>query len=274
MVAAYATSTLKQLGAAGLFAGRHFIELGGGDGRNGWAALNYGSSTGAEAGHYTTVELESWRDQLAGHNAERLGLRDKVSRHIGDAVAWVQGTGPESFDRSVVFACLPQVPADSETASTADGVIAQELFGDVGEIRLGELTVAQAGLTLVAASLKALRSKVTPESGLDALYVLSDRLTDEIKAQLFRATGWRQADVYTTEKPVPQDIDTSVAVFANTDDGQRFYDSQGKPLTARAAEERRRRALQSGGHRAAAALSAGYPHHYVSIHHLIPDNVE
>ncbi|HUC90293.1 MAG TPA: hypothetical protein VMR45_05820 [Patescibacteria group bacterium] len=264
----HATFTLRRLGTSGLLANRHFVELGGGDGRNGWLALDYGASEGREASHYTTVELDAWRDRLAGENADQLGLGGKVTRYVGDAVKWLQQAEPEYIDGSVVFACLPQVPVSSETPSTADGVIAQESFGDIGELSLGELTVAEAGLTLIAASLRALRQKVTPESGVDALYVISDRLPSVVKHRLFTATGWEQVKLYPTDGPVPQDIDTSVTLFERADDGNRFYTSSGRPITARTAEGVRHEALLARQQDPESSLPDNYPHHYVSIHHL------
>ncbi len=252
---------IAHLGGQGLFAGRPVRELGSGDGRNGFIALGNGAS------EYTAVELEEWRGDLAKKNAATLGLGELVQHHSGEAVAWVNNADPATFDNAVVVACLPQVPRSEETTHTSDAIVEQPSFGDVGDIRLGELTVAQSGLTLVAASLRALRNKITPASDADLLFVLSDRLPEQTKQELFRQTGWQERRVYRTPEPVPQDPDTSAAIFAVADDGRRFFEQSGTPISAQEAEQRRHAAL--GIIAAGGARPDGYPHHHVSIHHLI-----
>ncbi len=257
----HARETLDKLGDEGLLVDREFVEPGGGDGRNGlWVALPNGAS------RYTTVELQAWRGKLSAVNARILGRSQQTEQVTGDAVAWLQSAPADRFGGAVIFACLPQVPVSQETESVADGIVPQASFGDIGQVELGGVTVDEAGLTLVASSLVALRGTIVTDSNVDGLFVLSNRLADGVIDRLWSETGWSVTGQYVTLKPVPQDIDTSLDIYAEHDDGHRFFTADGTPMSAVVAEARREAAVDAQAN--SAPLPQDYPHHNVSVYHV------
>lgn len=226
------------LGDHDFFVGRKFREYGAGHGDKGLVALEYGAT------EYIAVEKYPERSKLLDWNTAALELWDRVTTITADAVEDILSTDPREFEDTVVYACLPQVPFDeSETKSDADGFKPEDSWGNIGELLLdGDMTVQ-----------------------------LSDRITDEVKGRLFALTGWEPVAAHPNAYPEPQDIDTSVAVFINGDDGQRFYDEHGTPMSAQEAERRRlvaQNQVAIGAISLQEAVTHGYPRHHVTVHHL------
>lgn len=257
------------LGDHDFFVGRKFREYGAGHGDKGLVALEYGAT------EYIAVEKYPERSKLLDWNTAALELWDRVTTITADAVEDILSTDPREFEDTVVYACLPQVPFDeSETKSDADGFKPEDSWGNIGELLLdGDMTVQDHGLTLLAATLQALSHQVgqIDSSRTDVLIELSDRITDEVKGRLFALTGWEPVAAHPNAYPEPQDIDTSVAVFINGDDGQRFYDEHGTPMSAQEAERRRlvaQNQVAIGAISLQEAVTHGYPRHHVTVHHL------
>lgn len=254
----------------GAFDGQDFLEAGIGDGRNTILAADLGEG-GAQT--LTGIELDNWRLDLARHNLSLVGLDSgRLALHRGDIVEWL-----ESGDQPIEgwsLACLPQAPGFA-AENDADGY--DEEAGSLERfhgMELGEYDVDTYGLTLNAAYLAALRSRIA-SGNFNALLTLSDRVPSGVLEELFTKTGWKIAETYAADEPVQQDPDTSVGWTIIFDDGERFRerDVNGDfvPLRALVAETRRRSGLLVHGDHARDDLNV---YHGLSVYRLHPDTSE
>lgn len=260
-------TVIADLAENGALTNTTLFEAGAGDARNAFAA---GIATANL--NYLGVELDDWRIGLARENLQTVGVPDeRVSLAEGDVVKWLQA-GDDQLEGWGV-ACLPQAPQGGEVAmSNADGYDADvaSLQG-VRDLELGGRNVDQYGLTLNAAFLSELRSRVQ-EGSFDLLITLSNRIPLEVLNELFEGTGWETQSGTQTEKPIQQDPDTSVEYVQAFDDGMRFYeliDGEPSHITAEEAENRRKVSLEESQNTEEARELLNV-YHDVTVYHLKP----
>lgn len=213
------------------FKGEMLTELGIGDGRN---IREAGSGLLRVVG----VDIEEWRVQTAAVNliTGSHPIDAPVDLYVGDAVDFLRG---QKEDMSGwVLMCLPQSPEGINSADRYDGLGSLDSYRRDWEY---------SGLTLNAAALDSLRA--VSDANLRALVILSDRVPDEIKSDLFFKTGWQIENKFSTAEPVQQDPDTGISWVSKIDDGRRFYEKSHadfRPISAVEAEARRQESLASG----------------------------
>lgn len=221
---------------SGVFRGKEITELGVGDGRN-LRAVGVGIS-GAVG-----VDIEKWRLRVAGVNlvtgAHPLAVETEF--WLGDAVAFLKRYR-EAGKQTVsgwVLACLPQSPVGLNFADKYDGSLLLDPYRTDWE---------KSGLTLNAAVLDNLRPLA--DNDLRTLIILSDRVPEETKVELFARTGWEVEQEVRVGEPIQQDPDTGIGWVTQIDDGRRFYEEVGQgtyhPISAIEAERRRLESMESG----------------------------
>ena len=179
-------------------------------------AVGVGSDGGAVdpewTGRAVGIDIDPRRASLSRANFRAAGLANRYTALEGDAARKIQdyaallATGGSDAGRlrGVAIACLPQVPLDAETQSSADGFDPRlPSFDRVKDLRLRGRPAAAYGLTLNAAWLTALRDCAN-ERLFRLLVVVSDRVPRDVVAELFAATGWEPLRTFATPTPVRQ----------------------------------------------------------------------
>lgn len=213
------------------FRGQNVTEFGIGDGRNIRAA--------GPVRHALGVDIERWRVEVGAINLKAKRHPDHFELWTADAVEYLQvlqqeGRGLQGW----VIMCLPQSPEGVNTADSYDHASSLDSYRRDWE---------RSGLTLNAAVLTNL--KEVADRDLRALIILSDRVPDEIRMELFAKTGWEAESFYTTKEPIQQDPDTGIHWVAAIDDGKRFFErvnNHFESISAVEAETRRKQSLASG----------------------------
>lgn len=219
----------------GAFKGKDVTELGVGDGRN---LREVGVGISGAVG----IDIELWRLRIAGMNlvTGKHPLTVETELWSGDAVAFLERyreIGKQNVS-GWVLACLPQSPAGLNFADRYDGSSLLDSYRSNWE---------RSGLTLNAAVLDNLRPLA--DSDLRVLIILSDRVPDETKVELFARTGWEVEQKVRPKEPIQQDPDTGIAWVSKIDDGRRFYEriaQDYQPISAIEAERRRLKSMESG----------------------------
>lgn len=224
--------TLKNLTEEGFFEGEEVVEFGIGDGRNELVIGNVGKIIG--------IDIDSWRLKVASENLKRCKITkniptDLYHQHAAAFLEWHIISNKKLGGRGIM--CLPQSPYGVNHADT----YSNNDNNDVAQLlTLYEKTWGEYGLTLNAAVLDKLRHVVN--SDFRQVVILSDRITDEIKNQLFAETGWEVERNFKTIEPIQQDPDTPIGWVTEIDDEKRFFEKIENgfiPITAVIAEKRR-----------------------------------
>lgn len=252
-------SVLAKIRLAGGFRG-DFFEAGIGDGRNIAAA-----GVDQDGAKIRGVELDSWRLNIARHNLDTLGIPpSRLDLRVDDVVTHLRGLQGERLTGWGV-ACLPQAPG-IETHNDADGYDPKlASLASVKDMELAGHAVDEVGLTLIAAFLKVLNSRVDKRD-FNLILTLSDRIPPGIREALFDQTGWESVMEYRTGIPIQQDPDTGISYVHAFDDGQRFYEQTASGdyalIPAIEAEQRRAASELNGGRE---SLNV---YHHLSVYHL------
>lgn len=230
-------STIARLRNEGAFIGKEVNEGGIGDGRN---ILEAGHGIAGVLG----LDIEYWRVGVASVNLSPKGLAlPNTELWRADAVDFLQES--KRVGRTIkdwMVLCLPQSPEGLNYADRYD--VKPNLKDYRGEW-------GDSGLTLNAAVLDNLRQ--VADANLRTLIILSDRVPDAIRNEMFRQTGWVIERQIRTQRPIQQDPDTGISWVAKIDDGNRFHEKDEKgfyrPILATEAERRRFESFTSGGGR-------------------------
>lgn len=200
----HARAAVRTLDSRGFFNNQPVVELGAGDFR----LLRI---AGTQAVDRVGVEIQDWRLVPAYHNTAQ--WRADGTPHqllVGDGLDYLGG---QNNMKGRLLACLPQ-SFEADKDNTADGIPehpALPLY-DYWKDR---------GLPLLAATLDLAR-KANKDKDLQVMLIVSDRVRESDRQELFNETGWKITHRFRTSRRVRQDWDTGVAYVDAIDDGKRF----------------------------------------------------
>ena len=211
---------INKVNSDGWFAGHTMLELGIGDGRNVREAANGGKLAGIVG-----VDVDAYKIDVAEANLKSDSNTASLPRtyYEGDAVSVLEYLGMKQTavpDRALM--CLPQSNdgLQTSTADASDDFPAHAPFRPDWD---------HLGLRLNAGALTRLAEIASPQT--ETLVILSDRIPAEIHSLLFEQTGWQIESIVVHER-VRQDFDTKLDWMSHLqDDGQRFFDETGLPLS-------------------------------------------
>ncbi len=226
---------IVSLGLSGAFTDRTLLGLGIGDGRNERLAILASDNGFGERSIKKVIGVDTDKAKLglAYYNLlpqfsyDGINPENKLQLYAGDVVGYLkeQQQRGASWDRPFAFICLPQAKKKNGEGTTSD--IIASTYDEYDGIW------DRYGLSLNAGTLAELNK--IPHSQLDALLVLSGRISPNVRHRLIEETGWFNNRVVKSAI-VQHDQDTPLSWMqdlANEDDGQRFFaDREGRqPLS-------------------------------------------
>lgn len=179
------------------------IELGVGDARNIVVARGI---RGRPLSEIHGVDIDAWRLNLAAGNLELTGISEQTPvglyhMHALDFLGqWMSKFGTNSMNGTVLM-CLPQSPEGENNADSYNQ-------NGLGQYQSWDLY----GLSLNAAVLDKLHGVAHKEAL--ALVMLSGRVPQKIRQEMFRTTGWSIEQEFSSY-PVVQDPDTGIHYVQN-----------------------------------------------------------